>query len=934
MANREKKISLSGKKSSSPIPLSPTKESNEEVTTSAMTTTTSPTTITAESESTSTLSSALSTAATSSSSATISSEDNEAPKLTPIKNAKVSRKIKRSISKKILNNQNTSFSPTTGKPRGRPKKIRPLEETNLAITVASSAATTTPPSSPKVKKVRVKNGVRKNLLKKIKQEDDGPPILEPIFPVETKIEPKKIKKRTKKESAEDTPETKKPRTKKIKLDEDTETLEDVMNDLKTLIKVEDIKEEPCLNEVIVTKKKCGRKPKTDSLQKKKLLKKQAVDAIDNSKLIDGLDLNVNKVKKKAKRVRRHSIEKILLEKNDNKVPNIFSNLPRSISPKGKRGRKPRKSIEVLTRKKRSPYTRSDSPARILRNGKHRKLKDIGLLEGVDILRRRRRLCSDYSGSEVSISKLSGYESDSSFSDLASITGNVDPNERESDTKIEIKKEIDICNAEQQDQEEKVSLKIKKSPSLEANTNGSLDDQYMDTNSNLCADSNICPDNANSNEDSASICGDSTNVYEDNVNQDENQLTVETNLLQDISETENLDATNLPTNTSDQLADDTDLIGNLSDDGSLNTKVINPLYNAALYNDSKVPEKSIILDSMKHKFNENITDQIKDEESTEDEQLLDELSPLKLYSSTVLEDEEGSVNDLDEKIEENRDVVDEEEDEEEHDTSSEHIEDKMDEEIQVHKETIHEDEITSEESQEESMQIDSEEINDGITVKQLEEPEPDKVDIAVVETENIDSKKSDVDYNLQETSEFNDSENPQQEDLIVKEHILQALGLQSLRAAEEAKQKQKEKVLSKGDNYTGTLKTVIKLPKFDKKKGRSGVKMTLHKMKKTAVASTSKEDDLRGEDDYKIMKEVRLLPPLIKLYSFFIFVMKISVVLSQIYRMFVCFRMDRIGNQEDNHQILLVRLENLIILTGLTWVIIWFWVLYYFFQTHI
>lgn len=68
----------------------------------------------------------------------------------------------------------------------------------------------------------------------------------------------------------------------------------------------------------------------------------------------------------------------------------------------------------------SPYTtRSDSPARMLRNGKHRKLKDFHLLEGLENPKRRRRVHSDLS---ESANKLSGYESDSSYSDMASLHG--------------------------------------------------------------------------------------------------------------------------------------------------------------------------------------------------------------------------------------------------------------------------------------------------------------------------------------------------------------------------------------------------------------------------------------------------------------------------------------------------------------------------------
>lgn len=82
----------------------------------------------------------------------------------------------------------------------------------------------------------------------------------------------------------------------------------------------------------------------------------------------------------------------------------------------------------------------------------------------------------------------------------------------------------------------------------------------------------------------------------------------------------------------------------------------------------------------------------------------------------------------------------------------------------------------------------------------------------------------------------DDESP--EERIQKESHLKTLGLLTHQAAEEAtieKQKQREKIKAskKGKNseYTGTLKTVIKLHrgnKEDKKKGNQPLKMTLHK----------------------------------------------------------------------------------------------------------
>lgn len=765
MANREKKISIGGKKpsslslSSSPLPPSPVPSATNE-----------------ESVTTPT--------------------NEEAPKLTPIKNTKVSRKIKKPVSKKIIN----KALGLTPKPRGRPKKINTLiNDPNKSVDVS-------------VKKVRIRNGVKKTLVKKVKQEDDGPPVLEPIFPVEVNEKKRKKRVKTEYDSTSDMSEisTKviKPRKKKIKLDNnDKESIEDVMNDLKNLIKTNDMKQDSDSVVKVVTKKRV-RKPKLDTPKKrsvKKINTEANLSPIDtNSKLIDTLDLNVNKVKKVTKKIRRHSIEKIPLEKNDpnTKVPNIFSNMPRSVSPKGKRGPKPKQSLEHLTSKRQSPYrTRSDLPSRILRNGKHTKLKDAGLFDGVDVVRRRRRLCSDYSGSEISISKLSGYESDSSFSDLASV-GNIETAERECDTKIEVKKEIldtitDLQENLNIDMNE--PIKVKKSLSTETTTNGSLDDNFMDTNSNLCTD----------NKDS---------------------------------------------------------------DTSSNTKVINPLYNPALAKDLnlKVPEKSIILDIMKHKFNENVS--LKETSVDKEETIL----------KVGEEDEEDVIENLEEI---NEKTTTEEINEEallqgsasEEETGEETL--KL-EELSVTKFYGNEDSVESElvEEIENSEKLQETEALENRTVDGIEEeeeadteeePEEMKTQADSLPNEQIQMEvKSDIvdsqidktensSNNVTETLESTTTDS--QEDLTVKENILQALGLQSLRAAEEAKQKQKEKVTIKNDNYTGTLKTVIKLNRLEKKKGRNPVKMTLQKTKKSSSTSAIKEqEDFKCDDDvYKIMKEVRL-----------------------------------------------------------------------------
>ncbi|KAG5882573.1 hypothetical protein JTB14_011771 [Gonioctena quinquepunctata] len=89
---------------------------------------------------------------------------------------------------------------------------------------------------------------------------------------------------------------------------------------------------------------------------------------------------------------------------------------------------------------------------------------MGLLSGLEsTAKKRRRLCSDQSGVDILGSKLSGYESDSSFSDLSSIHG----------TESNDVKELDLT---------------KNLPSASSDTahNGPTDNLgLIDTNSNLC-----------------------------------------------------------------------------------------------------------------------------------------------------------------------------------------------------------------------------------------------------------------------------------------------------------------------------------------------------------------------------------------------------------------------------------------------------------------
>lgn len=110
----------------------------------------------------------------------------------------------------------------------------------------------------------------------------------------------------------------------------------------------------------------------------------------------------------------------------------------------------------------------------------------------------------------------------------------------------------------------------------------------------------------------------------------------------------------------------------------------------------------------------------------------------------------------------------------------------------------------------------------------------------------------------------DDESP--EEKIQKESHLKTLGLLTHQAAEEAtieKQKQREKIKAtkgkKNAEYTGTLKTVIKLHRGkgdDKKKGNQPLKMTLHKgrVKNGSDKSDSHSTANSEEDTYYTIQQ--------------------------------------------------------------------------------
>lgn len=631
------------------------------------------------------------------------------------------------------------------------------------------------------------------------QGDDTPPVLEPIFPVEDNVDKKpQPKKRANKKPAspeehkklkvedpvasEDSKQVatnkKNKVARKSKPDSPEESLEDVMKDLSSLITNNSTKQEVEEAAITGTPTEAVHKPKKYSKKqldalKRKLLKKENIENtlkkidLTTSNVIDMLDLNVQKLVSKPVKKRRHSIEKYPLGAfgAPNIAHSIFNNLPRSISPKAKRSSKIRQSVDTLSRRS-SPYTtRSDSPARILRNGKHRKLKDLNLLEGLDIqYKRRRRLCSDLSGSELSVSKVSGYDSDSSFSDLSSLHGTESSDVKDTETKKEemegdctVKNVIE--NVSQGGPKTNISNELPKNGATET-----------DTNSNLYSD--VKPAALTVKEPQG-----------DNQNKDESAT----------------------------------------------------FENLAVSPSLKVPDKSIILNIMKQTFNFTETSASSAEESSVDKEKRATRASTRKSGRTV---DDGAMTAS--KFYGNSE-------------SSKQL-DEPKEQMPIVEEVKKEDVA---EGEDRNIDVDMQEANlvpEPETVQSVEGIKPEEEDEAIEEAN--ETKDEAVD----ETQETDDvlkkveiAETP--ENLAKKEHILQALGLQSLKAAEEAKMKEKEKERStrSDNNYTGTLKTVIKLNRCEKKKGKNSLKMTLQKNRgKGSDTDTAKTESDSG---YKIMKEV-------------------------------------------------------------------------------
>ncbi|KAJ8927160.1 hypothetical protein NQ314_020433 [Rhamnusium bicolor] len=764
----------------------------------------------------------------------------------------------------------------------------------------------------RIEKKFLKNGVkevkpRKRKAAVKKEKDDSPPVLEPIFPIEQNVENKKQPKKrlTKKAlktnadlldvkkikienddnlsvssdvtdiSNNDIPnlpkQVRKPRApKKPKVENDT--LEDVMNDLSFLIKGE---KEEVKKEV----DSMSESSKSDITTKpKKLTKRQRIELLkkeySDEKVIDMLDLNVRKVKKKSPLAkRRHSIEKFpisTMENAETSIPQLtlFNHLPRSISPRSKRNTKVRQSVDGICRRS-SPYTtRSDSPARILRNGKQRKLKDMNLLEGLDAdIRKRKRLCSDLSGSEMSVSKLSGYESDSSFSDLASLPGTENSDSKDLDSKNvsreTFEKENDsksLCG---------VPAAIKRTLSSETATNESSENiRLIDTNSNLCNNINSVDMNLNDKKEIKSEPLEESTLYTIRPSMKVPEKSVILDIMKqtfnDVGDEKSVKCSK-KANEKPNFEAETVLVSKFygkdivpSKNEQINLVPALEESNLPISEDLNLNENTVLPEESTFNEERILTDEptvteepasmeeesaLTEENSCEEEPIVTEKAPT-IDEKIVEEDEEKSLSESVEMVA----TVENTSESEPMEVSElakimywkfqknalENVETDKDIPEQVISETpvteLPLESVTEEMSEEDESAVKPNEVNelpDKCVVESKEELmiEEDKLEARdvnmteLIEPSEMEIAEEDVGPGIEESAE----------ELAEKENILKALGLQSLRAAEQAKHKSKEKPVSKSDSYTGTLKTVIKINR-DKKKGRNSFKMTLQKNK--------------------------------------------------------------------------------------------------------
>ncbi|KAK9875713.1 hypothetical protein WA026_009510 [Henosepilachna vigintioctopunctata] len=731
----------------------------------------------------------------------------------------------------------------------------------------------------------LKNG--KMRQRKAKEEmDDGPPVLEPIFPIEDNLEKKPRKSRVVRNPAarkvkiepEDTAvnsdssvsscrNSKKTRLtlKTESVDTVTETIEGVISG--AALTPDQIKKEPdSLSESsrsdIIKPKKLTKKQKL-LLLKKEIKKENIENAItdigpNDQKVIDMLDLNVLKVKKTyPSQKRRHTIEKYpmgsdISNSDDFSQFSLFSSLPRSNSPKSKR--KVRGSIEG---KVINPYT-IRSTTRLLRNGKQRKLKQH-LFDGLDITKKKKRLCSDYASGEIS--KLSGYDSDSSFSDMASMHGADTSDSKE----IVVKKEF-------LDHHSGASSTI----DCEIKRRLSLDNAYCtDTNSNVCDDLKVIDHQKSIRDNPKDVVLLGDDVYPSpSIKVPEKLLILDImkqTFNETILETENKTSTDestedlLPVEPEEKESEEkkmseiiskiVETMGNEEFTATINTTdegTALVMQNGDIRDNSSWDDSTSMLEpTQETSVNAPV-------ENSDESLIAKDQSPL-LNHANEMEDIPMNVDETEMTVTEDIPVDDHKGSEyASFEDQSEAIGETEEMNIEEPIETAPVDAITEEQIVEDDLPKEPQHED------QKEVSPPKVVSAAPVEPEQENeatiqpmAELAPVPMELEEPQPSTSKDGGSkpviltEEEVAIKESILKALGLQSLRAAEEAKLKEKDKAPARIENYTGTLKTVIKLNRdTGKKKGKNQpLKMTLQKNK-----SKSGDGSSGSQDDYKIMKE--------------------------------------------------------------------------------
>lgn len=593
---------------------------------------------------------------------------------------------------------------------------------------------------------------------------------------------------------------------------DHESTDEVMNDLSTLLANTDVKiqvkEEPIEVAAEIFNSDLGRLKKI-AKRKKKVDTENTLSILSSSdrKVIDRLDLNVNKMEDLPSAKRRHSIEKFpvsVVDSDSNSTNKLFiNNLSECNIPRSRNSPRLRQSADRLCRRSNPYKTRSE--ARTLRSGKDRKLN---LLEGIRASRRRRRNYSEYSGSEKSFPK-SEYESDSSISDMSSLHG-AEQNDKDTEN---IKPEIiESCD------ESVVKIekpKIRKSRSHESNN-------FTDTNSNLYVKETKT--SSKNEEFLLQLTGVSPSLEMPQKSMILDIMKQTFNVIFDAKDVKYLksqaakqnaqlsvdgesETDEIKSETCKQTLDETLNMNEIQDIVKVEENLDN--HEEGMVKVEKLDNNEQDQNKIEADFN-NINEktsnnyELENSSSRIDRDIQD--TGLAEISDTILS--EGNQFSESLTVKETGDKLSLE-----NDLTGANLNDSVNSETDDVRKAI--DEVypagLDEENQEEAVM---ENENQDVVVKHEKDTEP--------EEHQLQNGNSDLPA---------DYETP--ENLTIKENILQALGLQSNKAAKEANLRNKEKSDVKSDIYTGSLKTVIKISRLDKKRGRN-LKMGLHKNRKSGA----------------------------------------------------------------------------------------------------